>query len=143
MLLGAGASIDAGLPGSLALTDRVVDHVLDSATIDHDAKLALKAVMAPLAAARCTDIETLFSAVEMLARIGEVEIAPLISGWKQGIDPSDATVFNRLKHALLDAVVVELQVDESRVDYLEPLVRLPCACIATLNYDLSVELAAK
>jgi hypothetical protein len=57
---------------------------------------------------------------------------------------SGQSAFKELRRTVLDALQDVLTVDESKVDYLAPIFRLARpAHIATLNYDLSVELAAQ
>lgn len=88
VLLGAGASVDAGLPHSHRLTERLVESISGAgstgirdalyqvvgAIIAHDAKMGGNPYSG-------IDAERVFTAVKMLAERDDLEIAPFISNW--------------------------------------------------------------
>jgi hypothetical protein len=86
-LLGAGASMDAGVPGSTAMTQQIVA-ALDTPQnqyygITHAVKYAIGAMIAHRTANGANayagiDVENLFSAVQMLAERESLEIAPFV-----------------------------------------------------------------
>ena len=86
-LLGAGASVDAGVPGSTAMTQRIVA-ALDTPRnqyfgVTQAANYAIGAMIAHRTANGANayagiDVEDLFSAVQMLAERETLEIAPFV-----------------------------------------------------------------
>jgi hypothetical protein len=86
-LLGAGASMDAGVPGSTAMTQQIVA-ALDTPQdqyygITHAVNYAIGAMIAHRTANGANayagiDVEDLFSAVQMLAERESLEIAPFV-----------------------------------------------------------------
>lgn len=86
-LLGAGASIDAGVPGSTAMTQQIVE-ALDTPEnrhygLTHAINYAVGAMIAHRTANGANayagiDVEDLFSAVQMLAERESLEIAPFV-----------------------------------------------------------------
>ncbi|KAD3632921.1 hypothetical protein GD627_08675 [Arthrobacter yangruifuii] len=104
-LLGAGASIDAGVPGSTAMTQQIVA-ALDTPQnqyygITHAVNYAIGAMIAHRTANGANayagiDVEDLFSAVQMLAERESLEIAPFVqwspalAGVRQGGDSMPA-----------------------------------------------------
>lgn len=87
ILLGAGASMDAGVPGSTNMTQQIVE-ALDTfqnkrSGITHAVNYALGAMIAHRTANGASayagiDVEDLFSAVQMLAERETLEIAPFV-----------------------------------------------------------------
>lgn len=118
VLLGAGASVDAGIPASAALTTTLIECVrrtsaspvvadaLDyvrSALLGHNARLALERTLSkPLASSfdqgteggsgdtSVVDVEMLLRAVDQLARRNQLELRPFISSWDSTIQHLDA-----------------------------------------------------
>jgi NAD-dependent SIR2 family protein deacetylase len=161
VLLGAGASVDAGLPTSLRMTDAVIELVDFPAehrrmisfirhTLEADAALRRLPVS--------VDVERLFAAVELLINRSEQPWSPFVAGWHHGLDSptliSERThhdvdeLLRLLREDMLDALMDILWIgDTSAVRYLAPLFELAryqgVLTIATLNYDRSVELAAE
>lgn len=200
MLLGAGASVDAGIPASFGLTEALVKRIQrDSRT---DLSSALHFVCGALIAYdaaegespyRGLDVERVFAAVELLAERHELEVTPFVAAWHPAVDGWDrqaasvplgfdrnfqravtddrrggfntpsrlimslirnatsqsATGFTyaRLAGQMLNELRGLVATTRKQVDYLGPLVRCgrrrQGVTIASLNYDLSVELAAE
>jgi len=65
-------------------------------------------------------------------------------GVRAVIQPRERDLLGALEERLLSVLRLELRVEEGASDYLAPMIRArPLAGIATLNYDLSVELACR
>ncbi|WP_208748665.1 SIR2 family protein [Arthrobacter sp. PM3] len=86
-LLGAGASMDAGVPGSTAMTQKIVEAVDTPHNrhygLTHAVNYAIGAMIAHRTANGANayagiDVEDLFSAVQMLAERESLEIAPFV-----------------------------------------------------------------
>jgi len=195
VLLGAGASVEAGLPGSRQLTQEVAERyrvaqnpqTLRTLNAVAGAMIAFDASRGG-SAFEALDVERLFSAVEMLADRESVELTPFVASWQPGIEgttkrglPSffgrnvqkavfDTTfgtqaierlfsegvralsggspdnAFADLRDNLVLVLREVLLVDPSKTNYLLPLVQHAASdnfLIATLNYDLALETAAK
>jgi hypothetical protein len=196
-LLGAGACVDAGLPTSIGLTEEITKAV-DQNFRYGVAPQALHAVIGAMVAHGTgrgsgafdgINVERVFSAVQMLARRDELEIAPFVSAWNQNLEHLDASrnlpafwgsnfkkevqnsqrgerdlerifstgvaalagsrelgpIFTRLESLMIGALGKALSVQDSKLDYLAPLLALQenPSRIATLNYDRSVELLSE
>jgi hypothetical protein len=97
-LLGAGASVEAGIPASVPLTEAIVERInARSNAIDHIAP-ALNFVCGALAAYDASrgqnpyaglDVERVFAAVELLARRKELEVTPFVAAWHPSVDEWD------------------------------------------------------
>lgn len=197
VLLGAGASVEAGLPTSTKLTEKIAGfigdrrwtgldtttafHVAVGAMIAHDTGRGHKAYEG-------IDVERLFAAIRMLADRDSLEIAPFVASWNANLDTlgsvrglpsfwgsdfrkeiSDSrfgnsglertfregvtalagsrdlrSTFTNLQDEMIAALNQILTVDPARTSYLAPLLSKTDEQlqIATLNYDLSVELVA-
>lgn len=94
MLLGAGASVDAGLPISIALTQSVAEKIDARRFGGNPPSTALNAAVGAIVAydsARGAsafggvDIERLFSAIQMLATRDELEVSPFIGAWNGSV----------------------------------------------------------
>lgn len=153
VLLGAGASVEAGLPGAVKLTADIVDY-LETRVGTDDALVKLfedtVSTLGSTALSRglqvsTVDVEMLFTTIEMLAMGDSSPLAPFIAEWNiPGVarHPLDwAQTYAALGEAMLDALQHVLEPTKSP-DYLQPLFSDPPCRIATLNYDLCVEDAA-
>jgi len=95
-LLGAGASVDAGIPATYDLTNAIVREVEEDAggyrsPAVQALNMALGAVIAHDTARGGgvydgVDVERLFSAVQMLGQRGDLEIAPFVERWNPGLE---------------------------------------------------------
>jgi hypothetical protein len=96
VLLGAGASVEAGVPDTTAMTKRVVENV--NATSGHQpwptVPLALNYVVATLNARETlrggnpfatVDVERVFSTVEFLAKRDDHDISAFVDAWSSNI----------------------------------------------------------
>jgi len=153
-LFGAGASMDAGLPDSVGLTDKVMARLAergDNETLEvvsfvvggllfHEAINGRNPLEAKI------DSEALFRSVELLGNRTEAELAAFVSSWHPRItelSQADRIRFKKASARLLVAITDVLYATQPSVDYLAPLAGLlrqqPQIVIATLNYDSVVE----
>lgn len=152
-LLGAGASIDAGLPSSVRLTRNLIARLratrppgMSPGQFSHMSS-TLDALVRVLG--EDVDFELLASAIRDFANSDVASIVPFVETWKKGIDPSDSEAFFSLDVLLGPSIRHELLTSAQPSDfgYLEPLVRLGSrpqgVTVATLNYDLGVEYQAE
>ena len=94
-LLGAGASVEAGVPASMPMTEEIVEHISNDSGrlqgIRQALNFAVGALVAHDTAAGASpyagiDVERLFSAVQMLGNRGAVEVAPFVAAWSPILD---------------------------------------------------------
>ncbi|MGM1029980.1 MAG: SIR2 family protein [Actinomycetota bacterium] len=94
ILLGAGASVDAGVPASKDMTRKIVEAVKsyrnDDSGVTHALNYALGAMIAHRTALGQgvydgIDVEDLFSAIQMLAERETLEIAPFVQ-WSPALE---------------------------------------------------------
>lgn len=118
VLLGAGASVDAGVPTSAALTTNLVECVRQQGNVSgaaealeyvrsalqaHNSRLALETALSGPAAyrsdasggassygANTVDVETLLRALDQLARRNTLELRPFISSWDPTVQQLDS-----------------------------------------------------
>jgi hypothetical protein len=106
VLLGAGASADAGVPMSRAMTQAIVESIAHSRR-NARAAAALNYVCAALMAYDAqqsgtspfggVDVERVFAAVQMLQeRQHDLEIAPFVASWQPAVDGLDQRQPRRL-----------------------------------------------
>ncbi len=95
LLLGAGASVEAGVPASMGLTQELARRVDEMHGRYQGTSQALNIAIGALIAydtARgggafdSVDVERLFSAVQMLGDRDKVEIAPFVANWSASLD---------------------------------------------------------
>jgi NAD-dependent SIR2 family protein deacetylase len=159
LLLGAGASVEAGIPDAKRMAKEIIKTFNDS---DHLAKETevLNFVNEQLIAdARkrysgpsidCVDIEALFNAILLLSERDKLEISPFVQSWHPELenikDPDEIYrhIMIWMKLMLRDLTLIK---DEERVGYLKPILNLVRQknrlFIATLNYDYSIELLSR
>lgn len=100
VLLGAGASVTAGVPTSTQMTEQIVRSLMRGrpTTAPSGAAAALNFTVATLLAHRSQDgvspfegldVELLFSAVQMLANRTNLEISAFVQAWAPGLDSVD------------------------------------------------------
>jgi hypothetical protein len=157
VLLGAGASAEAGVQTAFEMTDAIIRGIQSSSAAgDCDVAEALMYVCERLRATSLTragslDVEQVFSAVELLAERDRLEVAPFIEAWHNDVDrwrarePGSIDVFEALTKRMLVELRRQIATKRKRTSYLEPLVRAAAdpsrLKIATLNYDLAIEVA--
>jgi len=164
VLLGAGASADAGVATSFEMTEAIARGIRrgsrrTSDRSDADLAEAFDYVcdrLHELSSARGgsrydVDVELVFSAVELLAERESLEVAPFVAAWQSDVDHwrrrrSD-DVFASLASHMLRELRHEISVTRKEIRYLMSLVMAASdpgeLRIATLNYDRSIELAGK
>ena len=98
ILLGAGASVEAGIPGAFDMTRKIVDIFRDSP--DHTIhSRVLSFVIGGLLFKRGMEgenpltsgvnVEELFNAVQLLAERGRLEASPFVGSWHAVVDELD------------------------------------------------------
>jgi hypothetical protein len=78
-LLGAGASADADIPLASQLTQKLTELVNAGRGDSHDGRSGANPTVLP-------DIERVVSAVELLSKRGDLEVAPFITAWDSTVD---------------------------------------------------------
>jgi SIR2-like domain len=96
VLLGAGASVEAGVPATFTMTEKLVAAIgqLPHSTIAQALNFVCGALMSHDSAQGKSpyigpDVERVFAAVELLAERNELEVTPFVSTWHQGVDAWD------------------------------------------------------
>jgi hypothetical protein len=101
VLLGAGASAEAGVPVTGAMTDEIVRRINDPSVHRHEAQVsqALNYVVATMRArdaaagvpyAAPLNVERVFSAVQLLAERETLEMSPFVASWDPAVESIDA-----------------------------------------------------
>ena len=98
VLLGAGASVEAGIPDAYGMTKRIVD-VFRGSAHDRVSSRVLAFVIGGLLFKRGMDgedaltsgvnVEELFNAVQLLAERGRLEAAPFVGSWHAVVEELD------------------------------------------------------
>ncbi len=166
VLLGAGASADAGVATSFQMTDAIARGIRRAprrtsysstddlaGAFDYVCERLHESAGAGGASLYDVDVELVFSAVELLAERDSLEVAPFVEAWQNDVDhwrrPRSRSddVFAPLAKRMLSELRHEISVTRKKVGYLVPLVTAASdpgeIRIATLNYDRSIELAGK
>ena len=99
VLLGAGASQEAGVPTTFEMTEKLVKRVGESSRPADATASALHFVCASLMAHDAAiqgqspfsglDVERVFTAVELLAERDELEVTPFVASWHPAVDAWD------------------------------------------------------
>jgi hypothetical protein len=96
VLLGAGASVEAHIPATIEMTERLVNKIGEQPY--RQIAQALNFVCAALVLYESSsgaspyvglDIERVFAAVELLRERRELEVSPFVSSWHPGVDAWD------------------------------------------------------
>lgn len=99
VLLGAGASAEAGVPTTFEMTERLVRRVNERPYDRHPTAAALHFVCGALLAHDGAegqnpfsglDVERVFAAVELLAERNTLEVSPFVSTWHRAVDALDS-----------------------------------------------------
>jgi hypothetical protein len=168
VLLGAGASVDAGVPTSRAMTQELLTAInkkpggpfAEALQFVHDTLVAHdRSAGHDLSAG--IDVERLFSAVELLGDLGGLEVTPFVQAWHPvvaewnsftghrtfTVDVSEpgGDLYRKLAEHMVAALRSIVATDPCQVGYLAPLIaaadRIGGLTVATLNYDVAVEQA--
>ena len=97
VLLGAGASKEAGVPTTFEMTEQLVARLAESQPYSQSTQainFICGALMAYDAAGGASpymglDVERVFTAVELLAERRELEVTPFVASWHQAVDAWD------------------------------------------------------
>lgn len=158
VLLGAGASVEAGLPTAAGLTSQTQEwlwHHLEptcgrppttarAQAFDELVKLAKKYDIAKGMTDPVIDIERIFSLCELLQSRDDPDVGPVIERWRNvptaGLDIDVAgMLMTTMQQALRDLLTPSAP---DKFDYLQQIFGMTTR-IATLNMDCGVEQAAK
>lgn len=124
VLLGAGASVEAGIPASFEMTERLVEEIEKSAwsNLPEALHFVCGALMSFDAAKGKSpyaglDVERVFAAVELLAERRTLEVSPFVGAWHPAVDAWDRTdlprTFDRqLREAILQPAGGQPALDE-------------------------------
>ena len=89
VLLGAGASIDAGLPSSVGLTSLLLNHLdgLDDTRTSAAARFVYHTLAADSARRYSigVDVERFVASIQVLAARDRVPVSPFIDSWHRGL----------------------------------------------------------
>lgn len=159
LLLGAGASMEAGVPDAKQMAKEIVRIFNEDNHLEKEAKVLNFVNEQLISDARkrasdstidCVDIEALYNAILLLSERETLEISPFVAAWHPDLERiADANrVFKRImlqmELRLRGLTFVE---DERKVDYLKPILNLArnqnTLSIATLNYDNTIELLSR
>lgn len=158
VLLGAGASVEAGVPAAFGMTEAIRQRLIGQKHDGVDLGQVLDFVCERLSShssRSVQDVERVFSAIEMLSERETLEVSPFVERWnrdgwpwQEGLERERGdTVYAALRDRMLTELRELVATTRKQISYLEPLVRSAAdprrATIATLNYDLSVEGAAE
>ena len=93
ILLGAGASVDAGVPAAIGMTEKMISHFKESGLVKElkvltfiVGGLLFKAGMHGENPSNGVNVEEVFSAIELLASRNNLEIFPFVGQWHPFID---------------------------------------------------------
>jgi NAD-dependent SIR2 family protein deacetylase len=159
LLLGAGASVEAGIPDAKQMARVIIEKFNANTGLVKEAEV-LNFVNERLIADSqkkhsdptidCVDIEALYNAILLLSERDTLEISPFVESWDAYLEKlEDADkIFERsmlwMKLMLRELTSIK---DEHRVDYLKPILNLAKhqnrLFIATLNYDYAIELFSR
>lgn len=157
LLLGAGASVEAGIPDAKTMAKRIVKKFEDDPHLKGEAAV-LTFVNAQLIADAqkragdpsidCVDVEALYNAILLLFQRDELEISPFVHAWLPELATISKDVLDsimlRIEMMLEELVLIR---DEAKVEYLGPILNLGRRqgrlFIATLNYDNGIELLSR
>ena len=148
LLLGAGASVEAGLPTMAGVLESFARSVEDEPRLASALSCVIASLRSHSEAARhrpVLDLELLIEALEFLEQRDASIAAAFVRQWRGDISKHLAVVpeLRRRLHAHLRN---QLDVDPSRVKYLMPLVDFAReqggVDVFTLNYDAAVEVVA-
>lgn len=123
-LLGAGASVEAGLPISSALTQRMAATV--DGRRDADVSRAINAAIGAMvahdtargrSAYEQVDIERLFSAIEMLSDLDDQELTPFVTSWTPAVSFTGGG--SDFPHSWVDSFLGRLGQAAGRVSVLD------------------------
>ena len=173
ILLGAGASVEAGLPDAFTATRQIYDKLSDDSKLQasyvihalrfqHSRRRVLprfpnltgverEGDASPLDYDVPIDMEEFVETVRMIAARRNLEVSAFVHEWDETIEVFEkgwgSNTFNRFSETIarkLSDLFLLRRNDGSRVRYLAPLLtRGPGSSIFTLNYDNTVEVLAQ
>jgi hypothetical protein len=122
LLLGAGASVEAGVPGAFEMTGRIMSHFRgDSSLTKHASVLSFvtggllfkKGIQGQDPLTSGVNVEELFNAVQLLSERNTIEAAPFVGSWHAMVDELDKVAaptaeINRHSRIIYEGVAKEI-----------------------------------
>ena len=122
ILLGAGASVEAGVPDAVGMTTRIIDQFQSLGAESKHAKVILvtvggllfrKGIQNENLLTTGVNVEELFNAVQLLAERNSIEAAPFVGSWHTMVDEFDkvrppAAEASRLSRMIYEGVAKEI-----------------------------------
>jgi len=122
LLLGAGASIEAGVPGAFGMTNKIVEHFRNSPLRKKHAAvvsfvagglLFKKGIQGENPLTSGVNVEELFNAVQLLSERNTIEAAPFVGSWHAMVEEFDkveppAPEIRRLSRIIYQGVAKEI-----------------------------------
>jgi hypothetical protein len=159
LLLGAGASVEAGVPNAMQMAEKIIEKFnADPGRADQADVLNFVNERLIDDARRKkgdptidrVDVEALYNALLMLSEREALDISPFVGSWLpelgrfRGLDELLGKIRLRMELMLEDLTLIK---DERSVEYLKPILNLvkrqTRLTIATLNYDNAIELLSR
>lgn len=157
LLLGAGASVEAGIPDAKTMSMRIIEKFNSDPRLKDLAKVVRFVNERLVVDARirlgdisidCVDVEALYNAISLLWKRDELEISAFVQSWHKDLSGISAETFEGIITQMLimleDLTLIK---DANKVRYLEPILNLlpkhDQVFVATLNYDNGIELMAR
>jgi hypothetical protein len=122
LLLGAGASVEAGVPGAFEMTGKILEHFRGSPFLkNHSAVITFvtggllfkKGIQGDDPLTSGVNVEELFNAVQLLSERNTIEAAPFVGSWHAMVEELDkiaapAVEINRLSRIIYEGVAKEI-----------------------------------
>jgi len=156
LLLGAGASVEAGIPDAKQMAREIVRLFNGDSSLEKEAEVLnfvndrLTAHAKKIHPFIDVDIEALYNAILSLSERGKLEISSFVQSWVPDLikikdaNTLFANIMLKMERMLEELTLIK---DERKVDYLKPILNLAKSgdglFIATLNYDNGIELLSK
>lgn len=157
LLLGAGASIEAGIPDAKLMAEEIVKNFNSAPHLVKEAEVLSFVNDQLIAHAQKSDptidhvdVEALYNAILLLSERETLEISPFVETWlPELVNIKDAdkifeSIMLDMKLMLRKLTLIK---DEHKIDYLKPILNLVRQhnrlFIATLNYDYTIELLSR
>jgi NAD-dependent SIR2 family protein deacetylase len=157
LLLGAGASVEAGIPDAKTMAKKIVEKFDNDSRLKDLAKVVRFVNECLVVDARirlsdmsidCVDVESLYNAMSLLWKRDELEVSAFVQSWHKDLSGISAETFESIIMQILilleDLTLIK---DADKVRHLEPILNLLLkhdqVFVATLNYDNGIELMAR
>lgn len=159
LLLGAGASVDAGIPDANGMAKEIIKKFNADTRFEKEAEILNFVNERLIEAARkrssnpaidCVDVEELYNAILLLSERERLEISPFVESWHPDLisikdaDEIFSSIMLKMEMMLEEMTLIK---DEKLIEHLKPVLNLAShhkkLVIATLNYDNGIELLSR